>query len=221
MLTCMCAVIQNLPGIGSGGVTFGVMCREDIWAKQGPAKDHLQANGVTGLGDAARTPLQDPGSYQQDYLSSTGHTANSARPLAASSETFSLSGNGLLQSQPRDAAGPLRPPGGSHVSPLRHSEHAEHSAAQQRTDPYAARRASHDGTYQGRDVTRLSPGDTGPSRSYHEPLGRSHFETEPRAVSGGNDSLLHIPSDVQSSAEGHASYPGHEAPLPNGRGVSA
>ena len=197
-----------------------MMCREDSWAKQGPAKDHLQANGVTGSGDAARTPFQDPGSYQQEYLSSTGHTANSARPLAGSSDAFSLSGNGLLQSQPHDAAGPFRHPGGSHISPARHSEHAEHSAAQQQPDPYAARRASHDGTYQSRDATRLSPGDTGPSRSYHEPLGRSHFEAEPRGVSGGNDSLLHIPSDVQSSAEGHARYPGHEPSLPNGRGMS-
>lgn len=202
-------------------MTGKVICREDSWVKQGPTKDHLQANGSRGFSDAAQTPLQQPGSYQQGLLSSTGHAEKPAGPLAASSEAFSLSGNGLLQSHPRDAAGIFGLPGGSHVSPARHSEHAERSAAQQQPDPYAARRASHDGTYQARDVTGLSPGNTGLSRSYQEPLGRSHFEAEPRAVSGGSDSLLHIPSDVQSSAEGHASYPGHEMPLPNGRGASA
>ena len=182
-------------------------------SRRGPARDHLRASMPKNGGSTTQTPVQELGRHQQEYLSG-------ARDLAASSQTFPLNGHGGSQRQPDEAAGPVRSPIGRHMGPVWHTDYAEHSAAQQGSDPHAARRASHDGTYQAQDMSRLSLGDTGLSRIYPEPLGRIHPEAEPRATSGGTDSLLHIPSDMQtgSRAEGRASYPGHEAPLPNGRG---
>ena len=195
--------------------TVSVMCREDSLASQGPARDGLQATRCEKVGNATRTPVQEPGRHQQEYPSI-------ARDFAASSQGFLLNGHGGPHSQPDGAAGPVRSPGGRHIGPMRDTDYAEHSAAHQHPDQYAARRASHNGTYQAQDVSRLSLGEPGLSRTYREPLGRSHPEAGPRAASGGNDSLLHIPSDMQtgSRAEGLASYPGHEASLPNGRGES-
>ena len=195
-----------------------MMCREDRWARQKLGGDSSQAHVPKGSGNTAQMTLSKPDSYQQNRLSSRGHVEKSAGQLEDSSQAFPLNGHGLLHSQPTGTAAPVRSPGGGVYSPMCRNEHAECSAAQQHSDPNAACRASHDGTYQTQDLPGLSLRDTGLSSLHHEPLGRSHIQPEPRAVSGGNDSLLHIPSDLQSSAEGHASYLGHEGPLPNGRG---